>query len=67
MGYLGSKTVDFVEDLPKAKRIHMVDFRYKIPSELFDLLGKTSLETGYHMNDICTYALEAFFRRKGKK
>ena len=67
MGYLGKSTIEFVEDLPKVKRIHMIDFRYKIPEPLFSILQAKSIESGYHMNDICTLALEAFFSRKNKK
>ena len=67
MGYLGKTSVDFVEDLKKVKRVNMIDFRYKIPEALWYKLEQTSRDTGYHMNEICTLALEAFFRRKNKK
>ena len=56
-----------VDELPSRKRIHMVDFRYKIPEPLFAELESKAKETGYHMNEICTISLEAFFRKNKKK
>jgi len=63
MGYLGKSTIEFSEDLPTRKRIHMIDFRYKIPEELFTLVEQKANDTGYHINEIMTLAIEAFFRK----
>jgi len=63
MGYLGKSTIEFADELPSHKRIHMVDFRYKIPEELFTLVEQKAKDTGYHINEIMTLAIEAFFRK----
>ncbi len=69
VGTLVKRTdVDSIEDIKFIpKRTHMIDFRYKIPLELFEQLEMWADKTGLHRNELISMALEAFFRRKGKK
>ncbi len=58
---------DSIDDLKEIQKEETVTTSFKLKKTIFLDLKTNSAECGYSQADIVNFALEAFFRRKGKK